>query len=703
MFGAARATSLTITGRHVGASTPRHERDSRRGGEHGASAAAARRRVHRGPRLADGDAWAQAAPVAAADTKRGGGGDTPASAAPAGAAASGGFAPAVSASPASTLGSPTAAASTTITTGKRPPQTPTRPPPPPARRSLRQRRAATDTTDASARGRRVDAGRDRAGQRYRQSGPTSAPARPSPRASSAATLALLQAVDAGAHARAVRASGCPWLERPAPATATGRPPTVTLPAASAGARRPAVRAQRRCSRPRSRPTPRTPAPPTPTRRLRAPLSDDGIRHGQRHGRDAAAKREQPLPNGRGAPADTLPLFWHVARTAQTDASDAAPAADAPSAGGRGHATAAASAVSHPRRCSPADIDPRSVRFVAPDPASVPTLAASQPLTTAPSVQAATTDAAGQLRPRQRRRPTGPRGDAATPDGASSPNAPSPAGPTPRPPPSWPSVNLSVPRHRRSARHGQTPPPRPRRPTRPLDQGDHGNTVHRAQRRDRQAGHQPSPRADPGLAPGDDADTGVADGGRWLGGRRTEPVGRRQPGRRRRQRRTCRPVGSPGADHPASIPPAAAALRAGSRRGDHGPTGGADRQPGRRGAQRLRLRLDPQGLGRVDVSLKIDPAGQLSAVLSFDNPAAAAEAKGRAGDLQQALQQAGFDVSQSGLSFTSGGGQGQGAAWQTPPSVLRRAAPVPRRPPARPSPPSPNRRRRSGAGGLDITI
>ena len=90
-------------------------------------------------------------------------------------------------------------------------------------------------------------------------------------------------------------------------------------------------------------------------------------------------------------------------------------------------------------------------------------------------------------------------------------------------------------------------------------------------------------------------------------------------------------------------------------------------------------LEPQGLGRVDVSLKIDPQGQLSAVLSFDNPNAAAEAKGRAGDLQQALQQAGFDIGQGGLSFTSGGGQGaagQNAA-QTSFSVAPiRADPVP---------------------------
>ena len=111
-------------------------------------------------------------------------------------------------------------------------------------------------------------------------------------------------------------------------------------------------------------------------------------------------------------------------------------------------------------------------------------------------------------------------------------------------------------------------------------------------------------------------------------------------------------------------------------------------------------LDPQGLGRVDVSLKIDQQGQLSAVLSFDNPAVAAEARARAGDLQQALQQAGFDVSQSGLSFT--GGQGQGAAFQgaqpsygSGPSLADSATPD--------IPIISATLAASNAGGLDITI
>ncbi len=115
-------------------------------------------------------------------------------------------------------------------------------------------------------------------------------------------------------------------------------------------------------------------------------------------------------------------------------------------------------------------------------------------------------------------------------------------------------------------------------------------------------------------------------------------------------------------------------------------------------------LEPQGLGRVDVTLKIDPHGQLSAVLSFDNPSAAAEAKGRAGDLQQALQQAGFDIGQSGLSFTSGGGQGHGAAWQVPTQSSYAHAPVPTDPGADTAPVvSRSAQAAAGAVGLDITI
>lgn len=113
-------------------------------------------------------------------------------------------------------------------------------------------------------------------------------------------------------------------------------------------------------------------------------------------------------------------------------------------------------------------------------------------------------------------------------------------------------------------------------------------------------------------------------------------------------------------------------------------------------------LDPQGLGRVDVSLKFDTQGQMSAVLSFDNSAAAAEAKSRAGDLQQALQQAGVDISQSGLSFTSGGGQGHGAASQGASQPAYASGPS-RADAAADTPIVSTAARASSAGGLDITI
>jgi Meckel syndrome type 1 protein len=79
------------------------------------------------------------------------------------------------------------------------------------------------------------------------------------------------------------------------------------------------------------------------------------------------------------------------------------------------------------------------------------------------------------------------------------------------------------------------------------------------------------------------------------------------------------------------------------------------------ATQFDIALDPDGLGKVNVKVQIDASGQLSAQIAFDNPAAAAEAKARAADLQQALAQAGFDVGQGGLSFQSSG-QDSGLAW-----------------------------------------
>jgi flagellar hook-length control protein FliK len=74
--------------------------------------------------------------------------------------------------------------------------------------------------------------------------------------------------------------------------------------------------------------------------------------------------------------------------------------------------------------------------------------------------------------------------------------------------------------------------------------------------------------------------------------------------------------------------------------------------------RFDIALNPAGLGQVNVKVEINAAGQVSASLSFDNPHAAAEARAHVGELQRALEQAGFNLSQGGLSFDVGG---QGAS------------------------------------------
>jgi hypothetical protein len=88
--------------------------------------------------------------------------------------------------------------------------------------------------------------------------------------------------------------------------------------------------------------------------------------------------------------------------------------------------------------------------------------------------------------------------------------------------------------------------------------------------------------------------------------------------------------------------------------------------------RFDVGLDPIGLGRVDVHVEIGLRGQLTAALSFDNPHAAAELRGRASELVRSLEQAGFDLS-GGLSFDVAGdrgqqGQGQGGGQQNNPNT-----------------------------------
>jgi hypothetical protein len=76
------------------------------------------------------------------------------------------------------------------------------------------------------------------------------------------------------------------------------------------------------------------------------------------------------------------------------------------------------------------------------------------------------------------------------------------------------------------------------------------------------------------------------------------------------------------------------------------------------SSRFDVQLDPAGLGKVDVHVEIDAAGKMTAAMNFDSQQAANELKSRAGELQRALEQAGFDLS-GGMSFDVAGQGGRG--------------------------------------------
>jgi len=80
--------------------------------------------------------------------------------------------------------------------------------------------------------------------------------------------------------------------------------------------------------------------------------------------------------------------------------------------------------------------------------------------------------------------------------------------------------------------------------------------------------------------------------------------------------------------------------------------------------RFDVALTPEGLGKVDVRIEIGRNGALTAHMQFDTVQAAAELRGKAGELRNALSQAGFTVADNALRFdvsSQGGAQnGQNA-------------------------------------------
>ena len=66
--------------------------------------------------------------------------------------------------------------------------------------------------------------------------------------------------------------------------------------------------------------------------------------------------------------------------------------------------------------------------------------------------------------------------------------------------------------------------------------------------------------------------------------------------------------------------------------------------------RFDVALTPDGLGKVDVRIEIARDGALTASMRFDTAHAAQELRNKAGELRQALADAGFNVADNALSF-----------------------------------------------------
>ncbi len=70
--------------------------------------------------------------------------------------------------------------------------------------------------------------------------------------------------------------------------------------------------------------------------------------------------------------------------------------------------------------------------------------------------------------------------------------------------------------------------------------------------------------------------------------------------------------------------------------------------------RFNMELNPAEMGRVDVRLNIDKDGRVAAQMSFDNPAAAADMRGKADELRRQLELSGFNVASEDLTFSDRG-------------------------------------------------
>jgi flagellar hook-length control protein FliK len=79
-----------------------------------------------------------------------------------------------------------------------------------------------------------------------------------------------------------------------------------------------------------------------------------------------------------------------------------------------------------------------------------------------------------------------------------------------------------------------------------------------------------------------------------------------------------------------------------------------------GVNKFELRLDPPELGRLDVTLEVDDAGNTRAHIRAERPEALELLQREAKGMEQALRQAGLNLDQSSLSFSLGGREGREA-------------------------------------------
>jgi hypothetical protein len=80
-----------------------------------------------------------------------------------------------------------------------------------------------------------------------------------------------------------------------------------------------------------------------------------------------------------------------------------------------------------------------------------------------------------------------------------------------------------------------------------------------------------------------------------------------------------------------------------------------------GGETITVRLDPQDMGRIDVTLSFDDGGRLRAVVAADNPAALDLLRRDSADLNRALVDAGVRADQQSLRFDTRSGGGEQAA------------------------------------------